>query len=156
MGDAKGTVMPERPDIVRCGPEIGRESIAAAQILIGCMDGFGAGIKLSNAATGAGVVFLSHLPDRPGLPVQVFAAQSQAAGNHGIDATALPPSLGLSDVSCLTASIVGIPTLDDDCCLIAGFRLPKPALPEIGEPAVSCIRPPEILQGVSFPHQLSE
>ena len=99
---------------------------------------------------------MSHLPDRPGLPVQVFAAQSQPARNHGIDATALPPSLGIADVSCLIALIVGIPTLDDDCCLIAGFRLPEPALPEIGEPAVSRIRPPEIFEGVSFPHQLSE
>ena len=57
MGDAKGTVVPERPNIIRRGPEIGRESIAAAQIFIRCMDGFGAGIKLSNAATARGSSF---------------------------------------------------------------------------------------------------
>ena len=99
---------------------------------------------------------MSHLPDRPGLPIQVFAAQSQAAGYCGVDATALAPSPSLSGVSGLIALIVGIPTLDDDSCLITGFWLPKPALPEIGEPAVSCLRPPEILQSVGFPHQLSE
>jgi hypothetical protein len=148
--------MPERPDIVRGGPEIDRESIAAAEILIGCVDGFGAGIKLRNAAAGAGVVFLSHLPDRPGLPIQVFAAQSQAAGNCGVDATARLPSPSVSSISGLIASIVEIPTLDNDSCSITGFRLSQPALPEIGELAVSCLRPPEILQSVGFSHQLSE
>ena len=99
MGNAKGTVMPERPDIVRGGPEIGRESIAAAKILVGCVDGFGAGIKLSDAAAGAGVVFLSHLPDRPGLPIQVFAAQSQAAGDRACQCDRVVPQSSASPAS---------------------------------------------------------
>ena len=50
MGNTESTVMPEGPYVVRRGAKISTESIAAAQILIGSMDGLSPGVQLSDAA----------------------------------------------------------------------------------------------------------
>ena len=98
--------MAEGPDVVGGGAEVAAEPIAAAQVLVGCMDGLGPGVELGDPGDGPGVPLAGLLPDGAGLAVQVLASQADPA-RRSRRRCARGPCAGIG----WSARCVGIPTL---------------------------------------------
>ena len=96
MGDAEGPVVPERPDVVRRGAEIGAEAIAAAQVLVSGMDRLGPGVELGDAAPGPGVARPGQPPDGAGLAVEVLAPHAELLGDRRVGAAPIVRRCGSS------------------------------------------------------------
>src|SRR5262249_40680557 len=146
VGNAEGPIVPERPDVIRRGPEIGAEAVATAQILVRSVDRLGPGVELGHAATSAGVARACQPPEGSGLAVKVLAAHPEVPCDRSIG-TSAPRFLIRTCVA-----IVGIPTFG----VIGGFSRIVSTLSEIRPPPGSSLRAPEVFQRVGLAHQLAE
>ena len=116
MGNAKGPVVPEAPDVVRRGAKIGAKAIAAAQVLVCSMDRLGPGVQLGDATLGPDIARSAELPDGaawryrslpPISSCRAIAAsvRPRCAGERGHTS---PPEASESSI---VTPIVGIPTI---------------------------------------------
>ena len=78
--------MAEGPDVVGGGAEVAAELIAAAEVLVGRVDGLGSGVELGDPGDRSGVSLAGLLPDRAGLAVEVFAPQPDLVGDRRVGA----------------------------------------------------------------------
>ena len=156
VGDAEGPVVPERPDVVRRGAEVGPEAVATAEVLVGGVDRLGPGVELGDAASGPGVARWAIRQMAPGLPVQVLASHAEVPGDRRIGpAPRLAPD----------ARIVSRPPRDRLDCRNSDIRQSRvrddsvsanSPLPQVGQPRVPAATRPEFLEGVGFAHELAE
>ncbi len=87
VGDSEGSVMPERPDVVRRGAKIGAIAVAAAQVLVRGMDSLGPGVQLGDAALGADITGPGQPPDGSGLAIEIFAADPELPADRRVGST---------------------------------------------------------------------
>jgi hypothetical protein len=73
MGDAKGSIVSERPNVVGRWAKTHAKPIPAAKVLVSCVDRFGPCIELRNSALSPHITGLSQTPDGARLPVEILA-----------------------------------------------------------------------------------
>ena len=140
MRDAKGPIVPERPDVVGRRAKPRGEAVASPQVFVSRMDRLGPGVEREQAAPGTGVAGPRDSPDGPGLAVEILAPQTNRARDRGVRTTRqLFPT-------------VGIPTLG----LLDCARGWVAELAEVGEPAPPRLGQKQCLERIGLAHHLTE